>query len=287
MSSLDGDGEGGQSTEEQEGAEKPTEETQTVAPNLEKITEQQREFYRERQKMHKEMQELRSQLEQMKTKKPEEKEEEGDSFEDYFKKLMAGDEEKNKGKGEEEDEDRPLTKKEMLQMWEEKEKKNRELEEKNIKEMEVEIQVEKFKTKILGEVSKVAETSPVLAMIGGNDDQVETIYDLIDQDYRRNVEEFGEEYAGKNIMTVEAAIKQTENYLATQLKTMITSNKGYRSLLVKLLGEAGETSESSSTQPNTLTNSLAGTADASNNLDDDEARINRAIAAAEKAWSNK
>lgn len=111
-----------------------------------------------------------------------------------------------------------------------------------------------FKEKINEHLEASPDTYPMINAMGYEDN----VWDIIEQDYQRNVQELGEDYANDNIMSIEDAAKKVENYLAQQFRSRVQSKKIGKSLRSFLGDDGVEPSNSTqSLSPKTLTNDFS------------------------------
>jgi hypothetical protein len=122
--------------------------------------------------------------------------------------------------------------------------------------------VDTFKTKIIDTVKSKESEFPTLLALGG----VDAVYQMIEDDYSKNLEEFGSEYAAKNLMKIETAAKKVNDTLASEVKKALQS-KHMRKFILDLAKEGGIENERSNNQsqeefqleendPSTLTNNV-------------------------------
>lgn len=167
----------------------------------------------------------------------------------------------------------PLTKEEFLRMREQEEQERQETEDQEMSRLENEYQEEKAKKSASTFIEQNAEKYPFLA----ESKNVDLVLEVIGQQYDKDAEEFGEEYALQKAMNFEQASQITEKYLASQLDSMLNSPK-IASYLRQKLGLSSNEESSQSEEPRTLTNDFYENSSAHGELDEDE-RMRRAVAA--------
>lgn len=121
----------------------------------------------------------------------------------------------------------------------------KELEEEQLKKVsEVENQKKLEQTnKIVNEfLDKNEEKFPAIRALGGE----KHVYGEIERNYLQKVEEFGEEYAKKNILTLDEAAKKINDALANQIKTALKSN--HLRKLVQAMLKDGQSSNTTDDQ---------------------------------------
>lgn len=122
----------------------------------------------------------------------------------------------------------------------------KELEEEKNKAQEEEINNKRSQEteKIVNEfLTKNEEKYPCIKALAGE----KHVYGEIERDYLQKVEEFGEDYAKKNILTLDEASKKINDALANQIKTALQSNH-LRKLVATMLkdGQGGDDSQDQS-----------------------------------------
>lgn len=90
-----------------------------------------------------------------------------------------------------------------------------------------------FKEKIKTYAKENAEKFPLIDGLGGSD----SVYQTIEQDYLAKEEEFGVEYAQKNMMSVEQAAKKVNDTLAQSVKNTLKSEHVRKFILAALKDE--------------------------------------------------
>lgn len=114
-----------------------------------------------------------------------------------------------------------------------KEEMRREMEEERTKtaqETQVQQSVNAFKGKIKEAASTHAESYPLVESLGG----IDSVYAEIEKDYLEKAEEFGEEYATKNMMSIEKGLKKVNDALALEVRNALKS-KHTRNFILKAL----------------------------------------------------
>lgn len=107
--------------------------------------------------------------------------------------------------------------------------------------------VEKAVTEFKGNIKKFAQENaekfPLVDALGVTDN----VYSMIEQDYLSKEDEFGTEYALKNMMKIEDAVKKVNETLATEIKTALKSDH-VKKFLTQLLkeGQSSNPSEENS-----------------------------------------
>lgn len=97
-----------------------------------------------------------------------------------------------------------------------------------------------FKENIKAKSKEMAETNPLVDALGGTDH----VFNMINTKFNKDVEEYGEEYAQENIMSVEEAIKSTNEVLAKNIKDALQS-KYLRDFILKAIKDDGLKDEGS------------------------------------------
>lgn len=88
-----------------------------------------------------------------------------------------------------------------------------------------------FKTKISNEA---AEKFPIVAALGG----AGSAFDIINEQFKKDAEEFGLEYAQENMISIEHALKKTNEALAINIKDALKS-KELRDFISNIIKEDG------------------------------------------------
>lgn len=121
--------------------------------------------------------------------------------------------------------------------------------------------IEKFKEKIKEFTGQNAEKYPLIDGMGG----VGHVYKMIEDDYIKNEEEYGVEYAQKNIMTIEKAAKAINDKLASSVKDALKSDHVRKYILSIIKEDGGRSTKDNQledffqledAEPETLTNSV-------------------------------
>lgn len=237
---------------------------ESVKIDFDKVAETERRLFKERKKwgdktkqMEARIKELEAKLNES-SKKPESSEPGEPEDESDFSRLF---------------EETPLTKEEFARMKAEEEKSRQESEDQEMRRLELEYQQSKVSKRTDEFIKTNSEKFPLVAEKGDS----ELILEVLGQDYDQKVEEFGEEYAQKNIMSMENACQIAEKYLESQIETMLKSEKISKLVKAKL----GLTSQDDSSQykePRTLSNENFESSSSHGELSEDE-RIRRAMAA--------
>ncbi len=97
-----------------------------------------------------------------------------------------------------------------------------------------------FKENIKVKAKELAESNPLVDALGGTDQ----VFNMINTKYNKDLEEYGEEYAAENLMTIEQAVKNTNEILAKNIKDALQS-KHLRDFILKAIKDDGLKSESS------------------------------------------
>lgn len=91
-----------------------------------------------------------------------------------------------------------------------------------------------FKVKIADKAKELAPTMPLVDALGG----AESAFNMINEQFLKDVEEFGEEYASENMLSIDEAIKKTNDVLAKNVKDALQS-KYLRDFILKTIKEDG------------------------------------------------
>jgi len=91
-----------------------------------------------------------------------------------------------------------------------------------------------FKVKISEQAKVLAEKHPLVDALKGSD----AAFDLINAQFNADVEQYGEEYAQENMMSIDDAIKKTDETLAKNVKDALQS-KYLRDFILKAIKEDG------------------------------------------------
>jgi hypothetical protein len=252
-------GDNSQSTE-QTGEQAAPKKPEGVSIDFDKVAETERRLFRERQKWQGKTKQMEARLKELEAKlleagkvvKPEEEEEQ-----DELSKLFN---------------ETPLTKEEFLRMKEEELAKSKESEEKELQQLEYEYNQQKATNNVISFIEKQADQYPILA----EQKNAELILEVLGQDYDEKVEEFGEEFAMKNILPLEKACQLAEKYLESQLETMLKSERLSKLLKAKM-GQNSPQYSGQQQEPRTLSNDNYESTSAHGELSEDE-RIKRAMA---------
>lgn len=217
------------------------------------LSEAERNVFREKEKVRKEKLALEKQ-----------KKEQDNKFGDLENKLndyLGTDPENQPGQ---EDFD-PVKYKEELRAEIMKEVKGfQEEAQEKIKETEA---TKEFKTKVSAYLETNNENFPLSSSLA----QADAVYEVITQQFQKDIEEFGQEYASDNMLTTEEAAKKVEQHLASEVGKMLQSNsmRKYLSSELEKLNTDDNDPESVTNQliqgnespknPTTLTNNLSQT----------------------------
>jgi transcriptional regulator NrdR family protein len=118
--------------------------------------------------------------------------------------------------------------------------------------------INEFKEKIKTYAKDNADKFPLIDGLGGS----ESVYQTIEQDYLQKEEEFGVEYAQKNMMTVEQAAKKVNDTLAQSVRNTLKSEHVRKFILAALKEEGTKETKGDQLEdffqledePSTLTN---------------------------------
>lgn len=99
--------------------------------------------------------------------------------------------------------------------------------------------VNDFKGNIKKFAQENAEKFPLVDALGVTDN----VYSMVEQDYLQKEEEFGTEYALKNMMKIEDAVKKVNETLATEIKTALKSDHVRKFLSDLLKGQESNQSQ--------------------------------------------
>jgi len=109
--------------------------------------------------------------------------------------------------------------------------KEKETTEKSTKETQA---ITDFKAQISSKAKELAEKFPMVDALGGAD----SAYKLIDEQYTKDVEEYGADYAAENMLSIDEAIQKTNETLALNVKDALKS-KHLRDFILKSIKEEG------------------------------------------------
>lgn len=107
--------------------------------------------------------------------------------------------------------------------------------EKQTLEIQEKQRIEKAVTEFKGNIKKFSEENaekyPLVGALGVTDN----VYSMIEQDYLSKVEEFGEDFALKNMMKIDDAVKKVNERLASEIKSALKSDhvRNFLSLAIK------------------------------------------------------
>jgi len=107
--------------------------------------------------------------------------------------------------------------------------------EKQTLEIQEKQRIEKAVTEFKGNIKKFSEENaekyPLVGALGVTDN----VYSIIEQDYLSKVEEFGEDFALKNMMKIDDAVKKVNERLASEIKSALKSDhvRNFLSLAIK------------------------------------------------------
>lgn len=101
-----------------------------------------------------------------------------------------------------------------------------------------------FKESIKKFATENAEKYPLVESLG----VTENVYKVIEQDYLAKADEFGDEYALKNMMKMEDAVKKVNESLASEIKTALKSENMRKFLLQAIKEESGSKEKSNQSE---------------------------------------
>jgi len=247
------------------------------------ISEQDRALFRERHAFAKKEKEYSTAIETMKKEIEELKKTpvEDNSDDEILRKMnaiMNGEDPNDLSNDGEDDQNKPLTMADLQKfMADQKAEQDKELTATQQKNAE-ETAVKNFKTDIVGKLAELTKSAPILNTIGDQEEQADAIYSVIEEDYLEMVEEYGDEYAVKNLMTTETAADLYQKYLVEKTKTMLKS-EGMLNLFQSLMQEVGgQPPRQDFNSARTLQNDHVSTSVTTGD-DDDDAAMARAMAA--------
>lgn len=258
------------------GEKKPKEEQKAHGLDLDKIAERERGLWKEK-KLQKEASRAQddkiaaleakiSQMESAPTKQEEVVEEENiedmdeSSFDEMIQDLV------NSKKG-------SLSKDDVIDLIKEARAKDTEEANSQMQEMEVEEQVATFQEEIKNYTKENAESFPAISATGSES----LVFDVIEQDYREKAEEYGHEYAEKNMINLEQASQRVNKHLVSELEKMLTYEPMKKLLMQLAGGSQGNNQNNSHQNPGTITEDF-NSSQATGEMDDEE-RFKRAVAA--------
>jgi hypothetical protein len=247
----------------EDGGEKAPEPPKKVTIDFDKVAETERRLFKERKKWQEKNKQMEARIKELEAIK-DAKEKAGKDTDKEEEELSELDKLFD---------ETPLTKEEFLRMKEEEEKKRQETEDQEMTRLENEYQAEKAKKSASAFIEQNAEKYPFLA----ESKNVDLVLEVIGQQYDKDLEEYGEEYALQKAMNFEQASQITEKYLASQLDSMLNSPK-IANYLRQKLGLSSNEESSQSEEPRTLTNEIYENSSAHGELDEEE-RMRRAVAA--------
>ena len=97
-----------------------------------------------------------------------------------------------------------------------------------------------FKAQITAKAKELAEKHPLVDALGGTD----SVFEVINEQFLKDVEDYGQDYAQENMLSIEDAIKKTNETLAKNVKDALQS-KHLRDFVLSIIKE-------DSTQPKNL-----------------------------------
>ena len=158
-------------------------------PNLDRITEVERERYKERKKQNEEKQRLLREIEELKKAQKVQPEKELTDDELLQQKIanLLGEEE------------RPLTKKELEKIFADKEKEREEKENQQRQAGQISEAVSGHKVKITNHIKTNEAKHPLLSSGMGDADDV---YEVINADFLQKAQDYDEEYAASHIIPI-------------------------------------------------------------------------------------
>ena len=240
-----------------------TELPKKISIDFDKVAETERRLFKERKKWQEKTKQMEARIKELEATRQ--------AKEDAGKDT--GKEDKEMSELERLFNETPLTKEEFFRMKEKEDQQRQETEEQEMSRLESEYQIEKAKKGAASFIEQNAEKFPFLA----ESKNADLVLEVIGQQYDRDVEEYGQEYALQKAMSFEQASQITEKYLATQLDSMLNSPK-IASYLRQKLGLSSNDSQGQSEEPRTLTNDFYENSSAHGELDEEE-RMRRAVAA--------
>lgn len=95
-----------------------------------------------------------------------------------------------------------------------------------------------FKVQISTKAKELADKFPMVDALGGQN----AAFDLIDSQYRKDVEEYGADYAAENMLSIDEAIQKTNETLAINVKDALKS-KHLRDFILKAIKDDGLANE--------------------------------------------
>lgn len=95
-----------------------------------------------------------------------------------------------------------------------------------------------FKAQISSKAKELSDKFPMVDALGGTD----AAFTLIDQQYQKDVEAYGADYAAENMLSIDEAIQKTNETLAINVKDALKS-KHLRDFILKSIKEDGYESE--------------------------------------------
>lgn len=228
---------------------------------------------REKWKLQKELKDLKAEMEKLKTNGSKAVNVDSDnplkelgklkgwSKDDIVNKALEALEDDGMTEEEAKKEVKSLSYEEIVQKVKDDLKKERaQEEEENGKRSATEKAINTFKEGIKKFATDNAEKYPLIEGLGG----VDGVYKTIEDDYMKKEEEFGVEWAQKNMMTVEQASKKVNEILASSVKNALKSEHVKKFILSAIKEDSSkETKDTQSEdffqledEPQTLTNSV-------------------------------
>lgn len=238
------------------------------------LTEQQRNVHRERERIRKEKQDLLDQK----------AEQDGrfKNLESVVDEFMGTDPENQPGQADFD----PVKYKEELRAEVMKDVKG--FQEETQQKAEETKQVTEFKKGVTTFLNEKSTDFPLASSMNQSD----LVFEVIQQQYQKDIAEFGQEYASANMLTKEAAAKQAETHLASEVTKMLQSEsvRGYLTAEIEKLSVVKDPNSvenqlnpgnQSLQAPTTLTNNMAQTSAQTQFIDEtvetDEDAFNRAL----------
>lgn len=190
---------------------------------LEGLEENQRQA-RERWRLQKELKEVKEQLAELKKSAPTDQDKgnplKGKTREEIVDIAMAAMEEDGDTPEEAEKKVKAMTPEQIIAKAKEELRKEMQLESaKTEDEKKVQQAINTFKQNINTFVKEKAEAYPVIEALGGAD----AVYEMIEADFVKKEEEFGTEYATRNMLKMEDAVKKVNETLASEVRKALKS----------------------------------------------------------------
>lgn len=151
---------------------------------------------------------------------------------------------------------------------------------------QLDAEIHNFKSELKGFLSEKAGDFPLTSGMGSE----ELVFEIIEQQYQKDANEYGYEYADQHMLSSEEATKRAEGHLASEIQKVLQSPHMRDYLLTQInqiraqnpqTGVENQSRENQSSQTSTLTNNMGQTSSQNQRIDEramtDEEAFNRAL----------